>query len=247
MRQDDANQALQVTGLGATSQTASAENALKTSTEEQVQVVAEMTPTESALEKDNDGEIAVDVLEENGGNDEAASEPLSNPTDAVTAQGAAATNSPNVGMDEDERCEIEKQVYDFDHCTVQIALQLLPDDGDSNGRMVVVGVRSHLDAPILRIVRLNDMGVLPPLVNTLLDELKSELPAREQAVRTALEKKREEKAMLKAKIVAGTKSSQRGKKTKAATLATAPAAATTATDDRPRPNVTVLTNTQQQM
>ena len=81
---------------------------------------------------------------------------------------------------QDDRCEIAKQPYDFDHCTIQIAIQLLPDDGDSNGRMVVVGTRSHLDAPILRFIRLNELGVLPPIVNTLLDQLKSELPSREQ-------------------------------------------------------------------
>ena len=200
------------------------------------------------LADDEEGEIAANEVEES---EDAEGE-------SNTTELASQTNdSPAIGdsnpspaseqkAPEDDRCEIAKQPYDFDHCTIQIAIQLLPDDGDSNGRMVVVGTRSHLDAPILRFIRLNELGALPPIVNTLLDQLKSELPARAQAAHEAYEKKKEEQAKRKV-VVNAPKASARGKRTKAATLATPPASTTTVTDNRPRPEVQPTTTPQQQM
>ncbi len=171
------------------------------------------------------------------------SEPASNTNDGAISQPPNALSAKSE-EETDDRSEIEKQPYDFDHCTVQIAIQLLPDDGDVNGRMVVVGVRSHLDTPILRLVRLNELGALPPLITTILDELKAELPKREQAAREAFEKKKEERAKRKS-VVTASRTSSRGKKTKA--ISAAPASNVTATDNRPRPEVNVPTNPQQQM
>jgi len=178
--------------------------------------------------------------------DDATEAKTSSPSDladsaASPSNTSAASSTPDANTD--DCCAIEKQPYDFDHCTVQIAIQLLPNDGDANDRMVVVGVRSHLDAPILRVTRLNELGALPPLVSALLDELKAELPKREQAAREAVEKKRTEQAQRK--IVMAPKST-RGKQGKA-TLATAPAPSdATAADNRPRPESQVTTAPQQQ-
>lgn len=176
-------------------------------------------------------------------------DPISTPNASTTTQSPTAPSASS--DDADERCEIERQPYDFDHCTVQIAIQLLPDDqghlgdSDSNGRMVVVGVRSHLDTPILRCVRLNELGALPPIVNALLDELKAELPTREQAARAAFEKKEIEKAKRKS-VVTVSRTSARGKKTKTP-MSAVPASNTMAADNRPRPEVTVPANPQQQI
>jgi hypothetical protein len=163
---------------------------------------------------------------------------------AAPSSDTPTASSTTDDAETDDRCAIETQPYDFDHCTVQIAIQLLPDDGDAQGRMVVVGVRSHLDVPILRVTRLNELGALPPLVNALLDQLKAELPTREQAARDAFEKKKTEQAERKS-VVTASKTS-RGKKSKA-TLANAPASSdATAADNRPRPEVQVTTAPQQQ-
>jgi hypothetical protein len=182
------------------------------------------------------------------------SEDVGDPTDAPASSSDASSAStsqppdaPSAKSEEetDDRSEIEKQPYDFDHCTVQVAIQLLPDDGDANGRMVVVGVRSHLDAPILRVTRLNELGALPPLVTVLLAELKADLPNREQAARQAIAKKKEESARRKSVVTASR--TPRGKKNaKATTLSTA-SIANAPTDNRPRPEVMVPTNPQQQM
>ena len=201
--------------------------------------------TDAPAMEDAEDEIPDVESEEDEDTGKEASAPAS-PSDANGATASQSPNAPSATSEEetDDRSEIEKQPYDFEHCTVQIAIQLLPDDGDANGRMVVVGVRSHLDAPILRVTRLNELGALPPLVTVLLAELKADLPNREQAARQAIEKKKEERAKRRSVVTAPR--TPRGKKNaKATTLPTAPSA-NAPTDNRPRPEVTV-SNPQQQM
>ncbi|MBI3913764.1 MAG: hypothetical protein HY327_06210 [Chloroflexi bacterium] len=202
--------------------------------------------TDALRTDDAEDEIPAAELEESEDGDGAASapEPASNANDVATSLQA---NAPSAKSEEetDERCEIEKQAYDFDHCTVQIALQLLPADDNPSGRMVVIGVRSHLDTPILRVARWNELGVLPSLVMTLLDELKAELPAREQAAREAIEKKKEEKAKRKSVVTAS--KTARGKKAKATTLSTSPTSNANVADNRPRPEAPATTAPQQQI
>lgn len=213
------------------------------------QISAEPQVTEPAME-----EVEDELAEEKGDSEDATRDETTEPesssqddtADAAPSSSPTPSAQSTTDADADERCEIERQPYAFDHCTVQIAIQLLPDDGDANGRMVVVGVRSHLDTPILRLVRLNDLGTLPPLVNELLDALKAELPAREQAAREVFEKKKAEKANRKA-VVTASKTTTRGKKNKAATLATSPTSNAPVNDNRPRPEVQVTATPQQQM
>ena len=210
------------------------------------QISDEPQVTEPAME-----EVEDELAEEKGDSEDATRDETTeteSPSQDDTADNVPSSSStPSVqskdDADVDDRCEIAKQPYDFDHCTVQIAIQLLPDDGDANGRIVVVGVRSHLDTPILRLVRLNELGSLPPPVNELLDALKAELPAREQAAHEAFEKK---KANRKA-VVTVSKTTTRGKKNKAVTLATSPTSNASANDNRPRPEVQVTATPQQQM
>ncbi len=206
----------------------------------------ETATTSSADAVDDESEQdATDERGEMASESDAAETPSE--SNGVPAQGTNSTSSiATADPDEEDRSEIAKQPYDFERCTVQIAIQLLPDDGDPNGRMVVVGTRSHLDTPILRFMRWNELGTLPPVVNALLDQLKSEFPIREQAAHAAYEKKKEEQAKRKVTVNAP-KTSARGKKTKAATLATPPTSATTVTDNRPRPEVQATTAPQQQM
>lgn len=217
-----------------------AENALA----EKSQVVEDANDETTSVPADADLVDGAESDEEDSTDETDVSTTASTPADLLTTQSSTAPTANT--EDVDDRCEIEKQPYDFDHCTVQIAIQLLPDDGDPNGRMVVLGARSHLDSPILQFIHLNELGTLPPVINTILDQLKSELPAREQAAREAYEKKKEEKAKRKA-IVNGPKTSARGKKTKATTLSTSPTSNANVTDNRPRPEVPVTITPQQQM
>jgi cell division septation protein DedD len=56
----------------------------------------------------------------------------------------------------------------------------MPDDGDPNGRLVMLGVRNHQDEPILSTCRLNDLMPLPDPIQQLLEQLKEQLPARSE-------------------------------------------------------------------
>ena len=206
---------------------------------------SEQAMTEPLVAEPAMDETAEDVAEEDADledalRDEATESETSSPSDSANS---ATTTPSDTYADADERSTIERQPYDFDHCTVQIAIQLLPDDGDAKGRMVVLGVRSHLDAPILRVTRLNELGTLPPLVTALLDELKAELPKREQATREAFEKKKAEQAQRKSIVTAKT---ARGKKSKASPATVAASSNATTPDSRPRPEVQVTTAPQQQ-
>jgi hypothetical protein len=220
----------------------------------QVDPASEQISDEPQVAEPAPEEVEDELAEEEGDSEDATrgetTETESPSQDDLADNVPSSSATPSVqskdDADVDDRCEIAKQPYDFDHCTVQIAIQLLPDDGDANGRMVVVGVRSHLDTPILRLVRLNELGSLPPPVNELLDALKAELPAREQAAREAFEKKKAEKANRKA-VVTASKTTTRGKKNKAATLATSPTSNASANDNRPRPEVQVTATPQQQI
>ncbi|CAG0945709.1 hypothetical protein ANRL1_02520 [Anaerolineae bacterium] len=226
----------------------------------QVDPASEQTTTETQVTEPALEEVEDELAEEEGDSEDATcdetTETESPSQDDLADVAPSSSPTPSAQLtadaDADDRCDIQKQPYDFDHCTVQIAIQLLPDDqghlgdSDANGRMVVVGVRSHLDTPILRLVRLNELGSLPPLVNELLDALKAELPAREQAAREAFEKKKAEKANRKA-VVTASKTTTRGRKNKAATLVTSPTSNASVTDNRPRPEVQVTATPQQQM
>ncbi|MBI4789316.1 MAG: hypothetical protein HY782_19975 [Chloroflexi bacterium] len=132
---------------------------------------------------------------------------------------------------ENSRSALEKQPYDFALCTIQLAIQLLPHAGDAGDRPVIVGVRTHLDAPIVRMLRYDELGPLPPAIAALVEQLKAELPAREQAARERLAKAQEE-AQRSAQAVKVS-----GKRGKTAAVKPAPAPA-------PAPKPSVLTEEQ---
>jgi hypothetical protein len=222
---------------------------LVTPVSEQIAVETQVAKSETEESEDEFSEAAEEEEEETEDasaeeTTDAETSPPNTSTDS-TSSNATQSTSPTSQVEKDERSEIEKQPYDFDHCTVQIAIQLMPNDGDANGRMVVVGVRSHLDTPLLRLVRLNQFGTLPPVVIDLLNALIAELPAREQAAREAFEKKKAEKAKRQSTVTTASKTT-RGKKAKP-TLTPAPASSSATTDNRPRPEVKVSGTPQQQM
>ncbi len=207
-------------------------------------VVEETEQVEEAapVEQDEEFQNAADTESgEEDAQDTEASEPEdkeeieAGATDAVpddmVASPAAASDSPvavaSKPDEKDQRADIEKQPYEFDRCTVQIAVQFLPEDGDAKGRPVLLGIRSHLDAPIVRVVRLSELGELPPAINTLMDQLKSELPAREQATKERIEKEKLESLQRRLKMAKPARHSKPATPEKPKTLQAAAAPART--------------------
>jgi zinc-ribbon domain len=66
--------------------------------------------------------------------------------------------------------------YAAGQCTLTLALTLQPDDGHPEGRPVVVGVRSHAEAPLLMMGRLKTLQLSEPLL-TLVRDYEAKLPA----------------------------------------------------------------------
>lgn len=102
--------------------------------------------------------------------------PASGTPHTAAASQAAAPLSPTTRIlpDEDEP-------YVFNDCTVTINIQLLPDDGDADGREVIIAVSSHIEGPLVELTRLRLLGALPPPVAELVKLHEGRLPALGEA------------------------------------------------------------------
>lgn len=68
--------------------------------------------------------------------------------------------------------------YNLEECTIQIGITILPPD-ERGGRLCAIGVRTHQDAPIFQTVERAHLE-LPDVLESMLDQLREELPARKQ-------------------------------------------------------------------
>jgi hypothetical protein len=94
---------------------------------------------------------------------------------------------------------VEEDPYEFGKCLITVAMALMPDDGSPDGRMVMLGIRNHQDAPILATCRLSDLMPLPDPVQQLLEQLKDQLPARSEKAAERKAKAEEAKKKLASK------------------------------------------------
>ncbi len=120
------------------------------------------------------------------------------PSDAELGEEEAVKSAASVPAPAKREAKVEEP-YDFDRCTIQIGLQLLPNDGDPAGRSVVVGVRNHTDAPIVALTRLATLEPLPRLVLELLDRLRADLPMRQRTSEDAAARKKAEEEAARAR------------------------------------------------
>jgi hypothetical protein len=129
--------------------------------------------------------------------------------------------SPTDANPAEKKPEVPKQVnvveedpYKFDQCLITVAMAMMPDDGSPDGRMVMLGVRNHQDAPILATCRLSDLMPLPDPVQQLLEQLKDQLPARSEkaAERKAKAEEAKKKPASKSKPAAKTPPPAKAKK-----------------------------------
>jgi cell division septation protein DedD len=97
----------------------------------------------------------------------------------VAASGTASTATSQPAPQKPVNV-VEEDAYEFDKCLITVAMGFMPDDGDPNGRLVMLGVRNHQDEPILSTCRLNDLMPLPDPIQQLLEQLKDQLPARSE-------------------------------------------------------------------
>jgi cell division septation protein DedD len=133
-------------------------------------------------------DVTIEEGKEESGENAAGDEILA----AASGTASAATSQP---APQKPVNVVEEDVYEFDKCLITVAMGLMPDDGDLNGRLVMLGVRNHQDEPILSTCRLNDLMPLPDPIQQLIEQLKEQLPARSEkaAAKKAKAKEDEEK------------------------------------------------------
>ncbi len=148
--------------------------------------------------EDEDLSPGEDVNEPGEGADD--SQPPDQPAPAVMAAAPGNGKAP-----------VENQPYAFDQCTITIGIQLLPADGDPQGRLAVLGVRSHADPPIIYMVREAEL-LLPDILKNLLAQLATELPARKEAHEAAEAKARADEEARKVKVARASKPAKPARK-----------------------------------
>ena len=67
--------------------------------------------------------------------------------------------------------------YDFDKCTITMQVVLLPEDGHAQGRNVIIAVRNHQDAPVIRSYRMDEVDFGETL-GGILDDLRGVVMGR---------------------------------------------------------------------
>ncbi len=97
--------------------------------------------------------------------------------------------------------------------------------GGTNGRPVLIGVRTHLDAPVVKMMGGDELGALLPAFTAVVEQLKSEIPAREQSAKERLEKEKAERLQKRLKAAKQPRHSKpaQPEKPKAVQTAVAPA------------------------
>jgi hypothetical protein len=138
----------------------------------------ELPGTENRPDEESSGDGEEETAEEENSDTPAA------PATSATTASQPASKPVNV---------VEEDVYEFDKCLISVAMGMLPDDGNPDGRLVMLGVRNHQDEPIFATCRLNDLAPLPDPIQQLLERLKEQLPARSEKAARKKAKEEEQK------------------------------------------------------
>ncbi len=141
--------------------------------------------------------LTAQPLEDNG-----PASPMAPAGDEIEAAPAPEPAEPKSAMKVKTRIEFDvaAEPYVPGQCTIILALAIRPDDGHPDGRLVVLGARSHDEAPVLATARLNTLQLPEPLTRLLADyegqlprrgALKAEARAKEEAEKKAAEERRQ--------------------------------------------------------
>jgi hypothetical protein len=169
--------------------------ALEPVVEEKNQVLAEEEAPAEPEELPGTEAEAEDVTTEEG--EEESGENTAGDESPAAASGTASTATSQPAPQKPVNV-VEEDVYEFDKCLITVAMGFLPDDGDPNGRLVMLGVRNHQDEPILSTCRLNNLMPLPDPIQQLIEQLKEQLPARSEKAATKKAKAKEDEEKRKA-------------------------------------------------
>lgn len=117
------------------------------------------------------------------------------PTPSAEADSPAAPTSSD-DDDEDPVLSLERDATDFEKATITVVLQLLPEDGHDEGRLVLLGVKSHNLPPLTITRRYAQLSPLPEELAQLLTKWESHY---REALAARTSKRAADKAKEKAK------------------------------------------------
>ena len=126
----------------------------------------------------------------------------------ASSPGSSTTTTEEDLHDDDPVGSLERDHPSFERATVSLILQLLPEDGHPDGRLILAAVKSHNLPPLTTLVRLDSISPLPGSLHSLLNNWQKQL-AEALSRRTAeramqAEKTRREAAERKAAQAART-------------------------------------------
>jgi hypothetical protein len=116
----------------------------------------------------------------------------------------APTNSPDTSPENDTdehddddssntvTASLETDSLEFTKATISIHLQLLPHDDHTDGRPVIIGIRSHNLPPITTTMRAGLLLPLPQPIENLLEKWREQYP-KALELRTTVRKQQQEK------------------------------------------------------
>jgi len=90
-----------------------------------------------------------------------ATEPVPMKTEAVPAPPPPRLEEEDDEDEQDPIASLEQDSNDFQRATISIVMTLLPTDHHPDGRLTLIGVRSHSLPPHLTTARFNDLLPLP--------------------------------------------------------------------------------------
>lgn len=77
---------------------------------------------------------------------------------------------------EDQTTSLERDHPSFTHATISLIVQLLPEDGHTDGRLTLIAVKSHNLPAHMTMQRLGTLGPLPASFTTVLNQWETALP-----------------------------------------------------------------------
>jgi predicted RNA methylase len=152
----------------------------------EVTLKAELEP----LSEDDDFEDFEEESDEAGEESSTPSNSDSSSPDSKDSTNEEPVKASEITKPSQLKYEPGEEPYDPKLCTINIAIQLQPDDGQKGGRSVLLGIRSHGDTPTLQFCRLDEIE-LPQQVLQMITELTEQFPERER-LRTERKKVAEE-------------------------------------------------------
>ena len=162
-----------------------------------------------------------------------ATEPVGMKTEAVPDPPPPRRDEEDDEDEQDPIASLEQDSNDFQRATISIVMTLLPTDRHPDGRLTLIGVRSHNLPPQLTTARFNDLLPLPDSLSQALTRWEQTFPAALTARKTQRD---ERAAMQQTTSLEQEKKREAERQARKSKVAKPPAAKATSVAPTPKPD-----------